>query len=154
MDIQWRCYKYASETFEAWVNGNKLELTYDEIHRLGYLAICRKTKEVNDEIKRIVRRNRKQRKKVGFGFFKVNSNDYLFTRDLWAYDDDLQDKLRIYKLWKDFCKTYNGKLNPHTITIGEITPYGSKKKEEKVIYDEVDLKRPMKFSYKYDYQII
>lgn len=147
IQIRYSCNEYASETFHCSVNGKRFE-TDDPAH-FGYLVICGKGKEARDEIKRIVRRNRKQRRRVTFGFYGKGNNRYFYTRELGAYDDDLQDKLRIYKLWKEYCLSRDCDLATMVITEGSITPDGKSKPKERGSGDIVDITRPIKIKYQY-----
>ena len=82
---------------------------------------------------------------VTFGFFGINeSNRYYYTRQLIACDDDLQEKLRIFKEWKRYCKEQNCNLATHKIISGNFTPFGMENMEIKQSLDAVDLKRPVK----------
>lgn len=150
--IHYSCNQYASETFRCSVNGKRLELK--DPSWLGYLVICGKGKEARDEIKRIVRRNRKQRRRVTFGFFGKGNNRFFYTRELGAYDDDLADKLRIYKLWKEYCLSRDCDLATTIITEGSITPDGRSKAKQRESSDIVDLSRPIKLRYPYEEVII
>lgn len=149
IQIRYRCNEYMPESFCCLVNGKRFVAD-----NLGCLVICGKGKEVRDEIKRIVRRNRKQRRRVTFGFFGKGNNRFYYTRDLGAYDDDLQDKLRIYKLWKEYCLSRDCDLATTIITEGTITPDGESKPKERESSDIVDLGRPIKLRYPYEEVVI
>lgn len=149
-NIQYRVYKYAPESFRCSVNGKCLDMDSQMASRLGQMVVCGRKKEAEDEIKRIVRKNRNQRRRVTFGFFKANgSRDYMFTRELGAYDDDLQDKLRIYKRWKEYCLSRDCDLATHFVTSGKITPDGATKGEVRESSDIVDITRPVKLRFAY-----
>ena len=150
--IRYSCNKYAPESFCCSVNGRRFIV--DDPSRFGYLVICGKGKEVRDEIKREVRKRRRQRRRVTFGFFSKGNNRYFYTRDLGAYDDDLADKLRIYKLWKEYCLSRNCDLATHIITEGRITPDGKSISKERESTDIVDLSRPVKLRYPYEEAVV
>lgn len=152
IQIHYSCNQYAPETFCCSVNGKRLELEYPS--SLGHLVICGKGKEARDEIKRIVRRNRKQRRRVTFGFYGKGNKRFYYTRELGAYDDDLQDKLRIYKLWKEYCLSRDCDLATTIITEGSVTPDGISKTKQRKSSDIVDLSRPIKLRYPYKEIII
>lgn len=146
IEINYSVYQYAPEQSVFWVNGNVFAPMYSQLaHDLGYLVICGKKKEAEDRIIREVRKERLNRRQVSFGFFKANgSKEYMFTRQLVAYDDDFKDKLRIYKEWKRYCKSKNCDLATHEITSGEFTPKGMKNTVAEESHDVVDLTRPVK----------
>ena len=150
IDIQWRVYKYAPEQTRVWVNGKVFAKEFSDLATgIGNTVITKGGKAAEDIIIRKVRELRNRRRKVTFGFFGVNGSlQYYYTRQLEAYDDDLQGKLRIYKEWKRYCKERNCDLQTHKITSGEFTPYGMKNTEVKQSSDIVDLKRPMKIKWK------
>lgn len=151
--IQWRMYRYAPESFRCWVNGKELFL--ENPSDLGILLVRGKQKEAHDEIKRIIRKRRKQERLVGYGFRKANNPaQFLYTSQLYARDSDLGEKLRIYKEWKRFCIEQNKKLTTHIVTTGEVTPYGSEKKSEEKTKDTVDLTKPVKFRFAYKEELI
>ena len=150
INIQWRVYKYAPEQTTVWVNGKVFAKQYTELaSKIGNTVLTKGNKAAEDMIIRKVRELRKRRRKVTFGFFGINgSRQYYYTRQLEAYNDDFQEKLRIYKEWKRYCKERNCDLITHEITTGEFTPYGMEKKEVTQSSDVVDLKRPMKIRWK------
>lgn len=150
--IEYWVHQYSPESFRCTVNGKRLQL--DDPSKLGYLVICGKGKEARNEIKRIVRCNRKQRRRVTFGFYGKGNNRYFYTRELGAYDDDLQDKLRIYKLWKEYCLSKDCDLATTIITEGSITPDGESKPKERESSDIVDLGRPIKLRYSYKEAVV
>lgn len=144
--ITYRVPQYSPEQSVFWVNGEIFAPMYSQLaHDLGYLVICGKAKEAEDKIVREVRKSRLERTKVTFGFFKANgSKEFMFTRQLVAYDDDLEDKLRIYKLWKEFCVSKNCDLATHEITSGDFTLKGMKNTVTEESHDIVDITRPIK----------
>jgi len=150
--ISYGCNQYAPESFRCSVNGKPF-LT-ENLSDYGYLVICGKGKEARDKIKREIRKRRRQRRRVTFGFFGKGNNRYFYTRELGAYDDDLADKLRIYKLWKEYCLSRDCDLATTIITEGTITPDGKSKPKERISSDIVDLSRPIKLRYPYEEAII
>lgn len=152
IQIRYSCNEYASETFYCSVNGKRF-VTEDPSY-FGYLVISGKGKEARDEIKREIRKRRKQRRRVTFGFFGKGNNRFFYTRELEAYDDDLEDKLRIYKLWKAYCLSKDCDLATTIITEGSITPDGKSKVKQRESSDIVDLSRPIKLRYPYEEVIV
>lgn len=154
--IEYRVPEYSPE--QAWfmVNGKVIAERYSQTaHNLGCMVIEGQGKEARDKIKRIVRKNRLQRRRVTFGFFKANgSREYMFTHQLTAYDDDLQDKLRIYKEWKRYCLSRNCDLATHEITSGQLTPDGMTEGTTEESHDIVDIKRPCKIKYRYEEMVV
>jgi hypothetical protein len=146
-------YRYAPETVKCYLNGKQIELTSEEE---SYITthICDR-KETIDKIKQIIRKRRNQKREVTFGFYKANKSDeYMYTRQLSAYDDDLQDKLRIYKEWKEYCLSRDCDLSVATVTAGTFD--GKKMSEGKTheSHDIVDITRPVKLRYKYREDVI
>ena len=155
ISISYRVPQYCAEMSRFWVNGKIFCKEWDDLSSdLGYLVQCGKGKEALDKIKRIVRRNRKQRRRVTFGFYGKGNNRYFYTRELGAYHDDLEDKLRIYKLWKEYCLSRDCDLATTIITEGSITPDGKSKGKERESSDVVDLSRPIKLRYPYRKEIV
>ena len=150
-NIQYSMYKYAPESFRCRINGKLIE--FDDASTLGEL-VWKGHKAVVDEIKRRIRKWRKERRRVTFGFYGKGNNRYFYTRELGAYDDDLQDKLRIYKLWKEYCLSRDCDLATTIITEGTITPDGESKPKERESSDIVDLGRPIKLRYPYEEVVI
>ena len=146
INIDYKVYKYAPEQSVFWVNGKVFAPMWSELaHDLGTLVVCGKRKEAEDRIIREVRKKRLKRRRVSFGFFKANgSKQYMFTSQLIAYDDDLEDKLRIYKEWKRYCKARNCDLATHEITSGEFAINGMINTVTEESHDVVDLTRPIK----------
>ena len=150
--IKYSMYRFAPETFKCSVNGQSLAI--EDPSTLGMMFVSGNTKGVDDEIKRIVRKIRTQRRRVTFGFYGKGNNKYFYTRELGAYDDDLQDKLRIYKEWKRYCLSRDCDLATHTVTSGEFTLNGMKNTKEKESTEIVDITRPIKIRYRYEREVI
>lgn len=144
--ITYRVPQYSPEQSIFWVNGEVFAPRWSQLaHDLGYLVICGKRKEAEDRIIREVRRARLKRRQVSFGFFKVGgSKEYMFTRQLVAYDDDFEEKLRIYKEWKRYCKARDCDLATHEITSGEFAINKMINTITEESHDVVDLTRPIK----------
>lgn len=146
--ISYGFYKYAPTTFECALNGKRIELTPEEKDKIT-LTIFNE-KETFDKIKRIIRKRRNQRREVTFGFYKADgSRQYMYTRQLYAYDDDLQDKLRIYKEWKKYCLSKDCDLSVATVTSGTFD--GKKMSQGKTdeTHDIVDITKPIKLKFRY-----
>lgn len=152
IQIRYSCNEYASESFRCSVNGK--QFVTDNPSHFGYLVICGKGKEARDEIKREIRKRRKQRRRVTFGFYGKGNSRFYYTRELGAYDDDLQDKLRIYKLWKEYCLSRDCDLATTIITEGSVTPDGRSKAKQRESSGIVDLSRPIKLRYPYEEVVI
>lgn len=145
--ISWRMYQYAPESFRCSVNGKAFPVPNPS--RLGVLLVEGKAKEVHDEIKRMVRNQRKEVRRVTIGFYGLDRpKNFFYTSQLYAKDDDLQGKLYVYKEWKRFCKSRGGEVSTHTVTTGNITPFGSEEKEVVETHDRVDFDRPLKIYFR------
>lgn len=143
--ITYKVHRYAPEQSTFWVNGIVFAPMWSQLaHDLGYLVVCGKRKEAEDRIIREIRKERLKRRQVSFGFFKNGSKEYMFTRQLVAYDDDFEEKLRIYKEWKRYCKARDCDLATHEITSGEFAINGMINTVTEESHDIVDLTRPIK----------
>ena len=145
LDVTYRVYRYAPEQSVFWVNGKVFAPMWSQLaHDLGYLVICGKAKEAEDRIKREYRKSLNERRKCTIGFFERGTNRYFYTSQLYAYDDDLQDKLRVYKEWKRYVKSRNCLMNVNEITEGEFIPGQKGKAKSRFTEDVADLNRPVK----------
>lgn len=145
LKINYRVYKYAPEQSIFWVNGKVFAPMWSQLaHNLGYMVVCGKAKEAEDKIKREYRKQYKTRRRCTIGFFEKGTRRYFYTSQLGAYDDDLQDKLRVYKEWKRFCESKNCVMNTHEITEGEFIPGKKGKTRSHYTEDIADLTRPVK----------
>lgn len=138
--------KWAPETFGCSVYGKRLVL--DDPSRFGCLLISGKRKELEDAIKRTYRKTLRKERFVTIGFFVKDSKKYYFTRQLAARADDLHDRLRIFKLFKEYCLDNGCTFETAAVTEGEFIP-GQEAKAQKVtiLREEVDLKRPLTIRY-------
>jgi hypothetical protein len=151
--ISYSFYKYAPETFVCSLNGKHIELTPREKDEIT--ITCFDPKQTEDKIKRVIRKRRTQRRRVTFGFYKVNDNkQYMFTRELSAFDDDLQGKLRIYKEWKRYCLSKDCDLSVATITSGTFDGKKMSEGKEYKSHDIIDITRPVKIRYAYNNEVI
>lgn len=135
-------YKYDPNQWYFYLNGKLLNLPYQDSHDLGYLAICGKHKEVIDELKRIIRKERKENivKAKCVAYYVANSNEYYFTRDLSFNPTDRIRALYCYKEWKKHVIKNDCILRKAvTIQEGSVTPFGVDKPREIIIEDKIDL---------------
>lgn len=145
MNITYRVHKYAPEQSIFWVNGKEFAPMYSQLaHDLGYLVACGKAKEAEDRIKREYRKGLRERRKCTIGFFEQGTNRFFYTSQLSAYDDDLQEKLRVYKEWKRYVESRDCRMSTNEITEGEFVPGQKSKTKTKVTEDIADLSRPVK----------
>ena len=143
-NFRWCGYKYAPESVEFFLNGNRINLPKTDRSRIGYLVICGKNKEVEDELKRILRREEKKSRVVGkcICFFKKDSDEFYYTQQLRYNPNDIKDALRCYKEWKRYIMDKNCILETgYELTEGEFNPFGENKAKTKVITSVVDLSR-------------
>lgn len=143
-NFRWGGYKYAPESFNFTLNGKLLNIPAEIKGNLQYKAVCGKCKEVEDELKRYLRKEEKKPcDLVTFGFYaKDNKRDFYFTKQLTAHRSDLSEKLRIYKEWKHYIvDTCDCRLQPFVVTTGHITPYGTEKAGEEDTSVEIDTNR-------------
>lgn len=144
-------YRYAPESIKFMLNGKLLHLPEELRSMLAYKAVCGRTKEVVDELKRFVRQRRRESDIAGFtyGFFADGRNDYYFTRELITTDCRLSEKVRVYKAWKKYLAD-NGCIVelPYSVWKGEVTPDGMQGTGSSPVTVRVDLKRPVTVRFK------
>ena len=142
--FSWCGYKYAPESFKFFLNGKKIYLSDDMTSTLGCLVIAGKKKEVTDKLKRLLRADEKKPQIVGncIIFFKEDSNEFYYTKDLQYHTGDLQEALRCYKKWKHYILDRNCMLETgYTVEEGDFEPFGNNIPKRKAIISKVDLKR-------------
>lgn len=138
-------YKYAPESVNFTLNGKLLNLPEELRSTLAYKAVCGRKQEVLDELKRFVRKRRRESDIVGvtYGFYGVGSSEYYFTRDLIAVD--FKERIRVYKEWKNFLLDRDCVVElPYVVEEGEFTTGGMQLKDSRVATIRVDLLRPVK----------
>lgn len=143
-------YRYASESVWFKLNDKPIKiLDYDKKRTLQYKAVCGEYDEVVAELKRMERKEAREKKVkyITFCFFVENSNRYYFTRDLQANANDLQDRLRVYKEWKHHIQEHDCKMTTCIIQEGTITPYGKSEPKQTEKYDLIDLTRCKKIGF-------
>ena len=143
-NFRWGGYKYAPESVGFSLNGKRLNLPEEVRSRIAYLAVCGKSKEVEDELKRILRKDEKKPRIVGkcICFFKKDSNELYYTQQLRYNPNDIQDALRCYKEWKRYIKEKDCILETgYELTEGEFNPFGTNTKTTKTVTSVVDLSR-------------
>ena len=149
MKITYRIYKYAPEQSVFFVDGKIYAPMYSQLaHDLGYLVITGKAKEAEDMIKRDIRKKAKENRRCTIGFFEKGTKRYFYTSQLSADDNDLQDKLRVYKEWKRFIESKNCIMATHEISEGSFIPGQKTSSERHLTEDIADLSRPVKIYFK------
>lgn len=142
--FSWSGYRYAPESFYFSLNGKAICLPHDTRTSLAYLIIAGKEKEAEDELKRILRKDEKKPQIVGncIIFFKEDSNEFYYTKDLQYQTGDLQEALRCYKEWKHYILDRNCMLETgYTVEEGDFKPFGNNIPKRKAIISKVDLTR-------------
>ncbi|MEG0898387.1 MAG: hypothetical protein RSF40_01575 [Oscillospiraceae bacterium] len=149
-----QCYRYTPEQFQAFrvvgfSNGNrnipiyeKINLSDNDIRTCGY-AYCTKGRDAAiAELKRVIRKMERQPKLyVTIGFrSKVYPKQYRFTQDIRCLPNDLKEKLRVYKEFKEFVLSQNCMFGDYTEATldGHYKPTNIKTK-----YDELDITKPV-----------
>lgn len=132
----------APEQWYFYYNGNYIPLNDEIRNRLAILCISGKRKEAEDELKRLLRKEEKETYDyVTYGFYGKNSNNFYFSRQLKAHDNNINEKLSVYKEFKKYIEERDGYLHPFIITTGHITPNGNEKlKVDKGILIDLDRK--------------
>ncbi len=140
-------YRYAPEQTRIKVYGKpfaNMDMRSQLAHDAGYLLICGKEKEAFDLVKKEIRKLFKKKNYVTIGFMEEGKNLYHFTKQLMADNEDLGDKLRVFKEFKRFCQSQNCKLKTVQVTSFDVTPYGTGNRKTEELISRVDLNRPVK----------
>lgn len=144
-DIKYAVNRYAPEQSTFLVNGKIYAPRYSQLaHDLGCLIIEGKKKEAEDIIKRDIRKQLREKRTCTIGFFEKDNNRIFYTTQLRATEDDLNEKLRIFKEWKRYCESKNCILATHEISEGSFIPGKKSKVQSHYSEDVVDLRRPVK----------
>lgn len=145
MKITFRIHRYAPEQSVFFVDGKVYAPMYSQLaHDLGCLVIEGRVKDAEDMIKRDIRKKAKESRRCTIGFFEKGTKRYFYTSQLMARDDDLLDKLRIYKEWKRFIESKNCVMGIHEISEGSFIPGRKSGVEKRTTEDIADLSRPIK----------
>lgn len=135
-------WRTAPETYKFFYNGKRLNLSLEDEREFGYKIICGKTKEVEDELKRRVRKQQKRGNVAGWCICSCveSSTVYYFTQDLMFSDRyNIKEKLGVYKEWKRYVISRNYTLQQSRIrqTSGYIMSNGEQiGKENEIANDE------------------
>lgn len=143
MKIKWSVYKWAPETFRCSVDGRAFAL--EDPSHWGMLAVSGRVRELEDEIKRLVRASYKKTRLVTIGFrTKENPRRVCFTHQLLAREDTLSSRLYVYREWKRYCAENGCVLTtPVAVTEGDFVPEKSEKNTVRYVRETVDLHRPI-----------
>lgn len=121
-------YKTAPEQWCFYYNGNYIPLDSEYRNRLVILCLSGKRKEAEDELKRLLRKEEKEiHNYVTYGFYGKNSNNFYFSKQLKAHDNNINEKLFVYREFKKYIEERNGYLQPFIVTTGYVTPNGNEK---------------------------
>lgn len=116
----------APEQWCFYYNGNYIPLNNETRNRLVMLCILGKRKEAEDELKRLLRKEEKEiHNYVTYGFYGKNSNNFYFSRQFKAHDNNINEKLSVYREFKKYIEERDGYLQPFIITTGYVTPKGN-----------------------------
>lgn len=140
----WHGCRYVPESFYFSYYGNPLYLPFEKRSEIGYLVICGKKKEAEDELKRYVRKQQKASRIAGkcIAFFRENSNEFYFTKDLMYKPGNLQEALYCYKEWKNYIEKKGGMIDVgYELTQGEFSLLGKNVATKQKICRKVDLSR-------------
>lgn len=137
-------WRTAPESYRFYLNGKRIDLSSATELDLGYKVICGKVKEAEDELKRIIRKERKKENLVTFGFMEKDSNiHYLYPCASWLLCEqyNIAKKIEAYKTIKsDWIKKGCKELAATTATLGK----GFKVEETVENYTYIDINRPKK----------
>lgn len=128
---------YDASQYTFYLNNKVINLDYNMQSDLAYLCVQGKTKEAEDKLKRMLRKQEKQRIKfVTYGFnFEDNPKAYVWSPSPWmsARIDNIQDRLRVYKRMKhDFFIENEGYYIEHNVIVeqGLFNPFGENNSEK------------------------
>lgn len=132
---------YDASQYTFYLNNKVINLNYNMQSDLAYLCVQGKIKEAEDKLKRMLRKQEKQKIKfVTYGFnFEDNPKAYVWSPSPWnsARIDNIQDRLRVYKRMKhNFFVENEGYYIERNVIVeqGSFNPFGknnSKKIENK-----------------------
>ena len=143
--ISYSGYRYAPESFVFYVNNEVFAPRYSPLaHDLAMIYITKGHKECMDQLKREYRKQLRTRRRCLIGFYIEGTKQFVYTQQLTAYNDDLMDKLRVYKEFKRFIEANNGIVSSYEVDAGTVTPGSIEKPKTVVIEQKADLKRPVK----------
>ena len=134
-------YRYAPEQWRFFYNDKPIRLDEETKSRLAIMYISGGKKKVEDELKRILRKEEKRiNDLVTFGFYAKNSKDYYLRRNLTAHRENIKEKLCAYKQLKKYITERNNRINIFVVTTGYITPDGveARREEDKEIIIDMD----------------
>lgn len=128
---------YDASQYTFYFNNKVISLDYNMQSDLAYLCVQGKKKEAEDELKRILRKQEKQKIKfVTYGFnLEDNPKEYVWSPSPWmaARIDNIQDRLRVYKRMKhDFFVKNEGYYIEHNVIVeqGSFNPFGKNNSEK------------------------
>ncbi len=134
-------WRTAPEQWSFYLNQKRINLNPEIRNTLACLCLSGKIKEAEDELKRLLRKEEKEMecKYITFAFFEKDSKNFFYTQDLKAKPNDIMDRLRIYKTWKEYIfKENKGYLQPFTVKTGYFSPYGNEDVKTEGIGVEID----------------
>ena len=152
-------YKYAPEQFRAFfVRGftvnkkgqripikTEIELDANERSACG-LAYVNSIWAAKQALKKVIRkRERRLQPYMTYGNYLVNSDKYVFTRDL-IFPDTLNNRLLAYKEWKRFCEQSNWMYEAYTVETGTFIPGQDNRPETKTELVPIDKKRHIRLN--------
>ena len=143
MKIKMSCYRYAPESFRCSVDGKPF-FPQDPSH-FGCLLFAGRGKEAEDEIKRIVRAQRRAPRLVTIGFRSAeNPRRYFFTRSLSAREDSLEERLDAFREWKKYILSRDGVVETYSVEEGDFVPGKANTASTACWHTEkVDLTKPL-----------
>ena len=147
-------YKYAPEQFRAYlIKGFKtnkrgqrvpiyaeIELDATERSDCGLAYVNGKESAIKALKKVIRKRERRLQPYMTYGNYLVNSDRYVFTRDL-IFPDALNNRLLAYKEWKRCCEQNNWMYEAYTVETGTFIPGRDNKPETRTELIPIDRNR-------------
>ncbi len=135
-------WKTAPESYKFYLNGKIINLDFNKRNQLGYMCVCGKLKDAEDELKRLLRKEEKSSALCGrcVAFYQLGGDRYVHQQDFLYNPNNRSEALAMYKKWKHYIQERDNKLpEPVRITKGYVTPYGMTKGEDVTEEFTVDL---------------
>lgn len=136
-------WRTAPEQWSFFYKGNRIWLDNETNSRLANMCISGKVKEAEDELKRLLRKQEKASYVAGkcICFFKKDSMEYYYTRDLMYNPNDKKHALYCYKEWKHYIENRGNTLETMQVTSGFVNPMGFSEGKDETPQHLIDLSR-------------
>lgn len=115
----WYGCRTAPESYQFYFNGRLLELDSATKYDLGLLCLAKGGKAVEDELKRMLRKEEKQNiiHRLAIAFFVKNTNKFCYSERYSFNPDNVKEKLLCYKEFKQYIVDNDYKLRDQARTV-------------------------------------